>query len=326
MSVDSQMKGLEGNAMPLDAVSGHVNWSVRGKGGNKTLIGRVQTVDFSNGLASTYECQLCCPRSFYDSRLVPGGMIGYPGYQEQFLAQERTRDCFGNIWPWDGPSATAFFNSDDWNVASISIDGLCTAIAPGSTTLRASWDSVSYFKDITGICFEEPAPTESMASCNVEPPCAFPVNFRQTGVTDEGDGVLRFSYAWDSSTGVMRLFDLANCRIGEIVTYPNGNPFTWPSPPYSIDSGTPNPSVNEGGATNGQADDRHIHKGFRTPYTFATFTATQTYRYKCPCKNGGAYVNLLGPIEIVRPVQLPPFGAWTYIIQKSGSHVSLTLP
>jgi hypothetical protein len=212
---DSQMKGSEGNAMPLDAVSGHVNWSVRGKQGNKTLIGRAQTVDFPNGLASTYECQCSCPRSFYDSRLEPGGMIGYPGYQQQFLAKERSQDCFGNIY--DGaPPSTVFFDSGDWNVASIGFDGLCTAMAPGSTIISASWDSVSYFMDINGTCSEEPVPTEPMASCEVEPPCAFPVNFRQTGVTDLGDGVLQFTYAWDSSTG--NKADLGNCVVGEIVT------------------------------------------------------------------------------------------------------------
>ena len=167
---DSQIKGSEGNALPLDAVSGHVNWSVRGKQSNKTLIGRAQMVDFSNGLTSTYECQLCCPRSFYDSRLVPGGMSGYPGYQEQFLAQERTRDCFGNVWPWDGASGGVVFDSDDWNVATISFGGLCTAMAPGSTTIRASWNSVTYFKDINGDCFEEQVPTEPTADCNVQEP------------------------------------------------------------------------------------------------------------------------------------------------------------
>jgi hypothetical protein len=167
---DSQMKGSEGNAMSLDAVSGHVSWSVRGKQGKKTLIGRAQMVDFSNGLASTYECQLCCPRSFYDSRLAPGGLIGYPGYQEQFLAQERTRDCHGNIWPWDGASGGTAFSSDDWNVADVSFGGLCTAIAPGSTTIRASWNSFSYFMDPDGFCLEEPVPTEPTASCDVALP------------------------------------------------------------------------------------------------------------------------------------------------------------
>ena len=169
---DSQMKGSEGNVMPLDAVSGHVSWSVRGKQGNKTLIGRAQTVDFSNGLASTYECQLCCPRNFYDSRLAPGAMNGYPGYQEQFLAQERTRDCHGNIWPWDNANGAPFFTSDNMSVMDVSPHGLGTAIAPGSTTIRASWNSVSYFMDPTGICFEEPAPTEPTADCNVEQPVA----------------------------------------------------------------------------------------------------------------------------------------------------------
>ncbi|HKQ72667.1 MAG TPA: hypothetical protein VJ810_02990 [Blastocatellia bacterium] len=166
---DSQMKGSDGNMMPLDVISGHVNWSVRGKQGNKTLIGRALMVDIVNGLASTYECQLCCPRNFYDSRLMPGSVSGFPGDQQQFLPQERTQDCYGNIWPWDGPYASVFFSSDNYSVATINSGGLGTALAPGSTTIRASWDSVRYFKDATGNCLEEPAPTECMSFCDVAP-------------------------------------------------------------------------------------------------------------------------------------------------------------
>jgi hypothetical protein len=128
-------------------------------------------VDFSNGLVSTYECQLCCPRNFYDSRLVPGSMSGYPGYQEQFIAQERTQDCHGNIWPWDTAPYAISFNSDDWNIADISFGGLCTPIAPGSTTISASWESVVYFKEQPeSPCSESPMPTESTASCDVQGP------------------------------------------------------------------------------------------------------------------------------------------------------------
>ncbi|MGH9767831.1 MAG: hypothetical protein ACREAB_10395, partial [Blastocatellia bacterium] len=165
---DSQMKGSAGNTMPLDAVVGHVNWSVRGKGGNKTLIGRAQTVDFSNGLASTYECQQCCPRNFFDSRLEPGIVSGLPGDQQQFLPVERTEDCFGNIWDWDGPYASVSFGSDDYGVATINSGGLGTALYPGSTSIRASWESVRYFKDPNGTCLEEPAPTDCASSCTVQ--------------------------------------------------------------------------------------------------------------------------------------------------------------
>lgn len=161
---DSQMKGSEGNTMPLDAASGHVSWSVLGKGGNKTLIGRAQTVDFSNGLASTYECQMCCPRSFYEGRVLPGSVSGFPGDQQQFIAEERTEDCHGNKWPWF--TANSFFASDDPSVADCDFRGLATAVGPGSTRIRAFWNSVSYFKDLE-VCNEEQVPVESEAFCDV---------------------------------------------------------------------------------------------------------------------------------------------------------------
>ncbi len=330
---DSQEKGVDGSVFPLDATSGHVSWSYRG-GRNKVLIGRAQTVDFSNGLASTYECQCPCGWSWGDgAEMIPGSISVLPGYVEFYQLRTNQKNCFGVDMGWLTLSAnyiTAYVthSSDNSEVATFTAPAKGTAIAPGSTFLRAQW--TEWYNDEEHLpgggfeCVAVPATAMSEASCNVEPPCAFPVNFRQTGVTDEGDGVLRFTYAWDSSTG--NLADLANCVIGEIVTYPNGNPFTWPSPPYASDSGTPNPTVRDGGATTGQSPDTHIHKGFRTPYTFATFTATQTYRYKCPCKNGGAYVNLVGPIEIRRTVQFVPFPAWTYFIEKSGSQAFLTLP
>jgi hypothetical protein len=56
---DSQEKGTDGSVIPPNATSGHVSWSFRGNR-NKVLIGRAQTADFSNGLASTYECQCIC--------------------------------------------------------------------------------------------------------------------------------------------------------------------------------------------------------------------------------------------------------------------------
>jgi hypothetical protein len=58
-----------------------------------------------------------------------------------------------------------------------------------------------------------------------------PINYRQVGNgVARPDGVLHFNYAWDSTSG--NLADLFDWRVGEIVTYPGGNPFVWPRPPY----------------------------------------------------------------------------------------------
>src|SRR5262249_14663886 len=66
---DTQEKGSEGNIIPSDATTGHIAWTMRGNR-NKVLIGRSQTIDLINGLASTYECQCLCAGGFFASRLL----------------------------------------------------------------------------------------------------------------------------------------------------------------------------------------------------------------------------------------------------------------
>lgn len=151
-------------------------------------------------------------------------------------------------------------------------------------------------------------------------PCAVPVNFRRTLVRKETNGILYFQYAWDSSTG--NLADLSNCVVGEIVNYPNGaDPYVWPHPPWDEDS--PNPTVINVPGSDGGLGDNHRPGVFFQPYFQASFTATQYYRYRCPCSNNNQYVNLLGPISIGRSVSSNGSGGWMYTITKSGESHSL---
>lgn len=58
----------------------------------------------------------------------------------------------------------------------------------------------------------------------------------------------------------------------------------------------------------------------------ASFTATQHYRYTCPCANGGNPVNVMGPLSIARSVANSG-GTWTYSITKpTGGSASQALP
>ncbi|HKP51306.1 MAG TPA: DUF4157 domain-containing protein [Chloroflexia bacterium] len=151
-------------------------------------------------------------------------------------------------------------------------------------------------------------------------PCAVPVNFRQTVAKDKGNGVLYFEYAWDSSTGNLK--DLKSCRVGEIVTYPGKDPFVWPKPPW--DGATPNPTIIwPSPGSDGGIGDEHTSKPFVKPYKEAGFTATQYYRYECPCDNNGKPVNLMGPISIVRAVIKKSDGKFKYVITKSGKSASI---
>ncbi|MDO9074798.1 MAG: DUF4157 domain-containing protein [Rubrivivax sp.] len=154
-----------------------------------------------------------------------------------------------------------------------------------------------------------------------EQDCAVPVNFRQTAVSEQAGGTLRFNYAWDSSTG--DLADLTDVGVSEKVDYPGSNdPFIWPSPPWTGDVGTPNPTLLPNPpvpGTRGRAVDNHSTLPFLKPYRRASFTARQVYRYATPCKNGGRPVALSPNINIVRVVKRKPDGNFQYRITKSGS-------
>ncbi len=153
--------------------------------------------------------------------------------------------------------------------------------------------------------------------------CAVPINFRQVypGI-DIGSGTLYFErYSWDSSTG--NLQDLSSCTVGEIVTYPGVGDYFPPSPPFPA-GGFINPTVIDVAGNSIGFEDVHRTRGnFVAPYSSASFTAVQYYRYSCPCMNNGAPVNLAGPIDIVRSVTIADRGTWKFTITKSGDSATI---
>lgn|GEM_PF-6226792 len=77
-------------------------------------------------------------------------------------------------------------------------------------------------------------------------------------------------------------------------------------------------------ATGGAATDNHsVGSPFVTPYSASSFTAVQYYRYRCPCRNNGNYVNIMGPINIVRSVSNVSGAGWKYTITKSGASATI---
>jgi hypothetical protein len=184
---DSQEKGIEGNALPPDATIGHVFWSVRGN--PKTLIGRAQTMDFRNGLSSTYECQCNCGMSFTDAVLEPGGASEFPGYTEQFIAREQDTNCFSGQQSWyDVPPFMVSFSVDNPSVSQIDSFGLMTALAPGQTFVRGFWNTVGIIhKDANGECWVESATAEPTAFCEVQAPdFTIAHDKQQTGIRPSG--------------------------------------------------------------------------------------------------------------------------------------------
>jgi len=154
-----------------------------------------------------------------------------------------------------------------------------------------------------------------------QPPCAIPNNFRQTGANDAGSGTLHFDYAWGSSSG--NLADLANCEVGEQVTY-NAAELPFASPPFPAGINPPNPTViNVAGNNGGFADNHSTPGAFVRPYAAATVTASQIYRFHCPCHQSNAWVTLMGPHNIVRSVSQNANGSWRFTITKTGSSATI---
>jgi len=170
---DSQERGAEGDVMPLDVTSGHVSWSYRGNQ-NKVLIGRAQMVDFSNGLASTYECQCICGWVWAEARLLPGSVSGSPGDVTAFTPQSRYTNCLGYDMGWQGVPgySSVTYSSDNSSVASISSSGVGTALAPGSTYLRASWTEYwdrQEYQFSEWVCVAVAAAAACATFCEVKP-------------------------------------------------------------------------------------------------------------------------------------------------------------
>src|SRR5581483_7094791 len=216
-------------------------------------------------------------------------------------------------------TSTSNWSSSNTSIATVSA-GLTSGIAVGQVNISAIYP----YQEPQ---FETPCQWNSMPSCptvyivpggsgggNVP---ATPTNFRQTGTSDAGNGVLHFDYQWDSTSG--HLTDLANCIVSEKVIYPGDNPYSL-SPPFPSTSFV-NPTVLSVPGTDGVAIDNHGLNGktgsdFIKPYFVASFTAQQTYSYTCGSGSTAISKTLLGPLALERAVSENANGTWKFTVAK----------
>ena len=165
---------------------------------------------------------------------------------------------------------------------------------------KANWNSSDYAeKDTTNVILIRP------------------ISYRQVGPgVQVGNGVLRFHYRWDSTSG--KLSDLSQCKVGEYVEYPTDDqPWPWPSPPYSGTSPN-NPTIQWIPGVMGKGTDYHYHNPFRTPYKKNAFNATQQYRYECRDLDTTDFPHW-DDITIARKVRdITGHGCWVYTVTKTG--------
>lgn len=159
------------------------------------------------------------------------------------------------------------------------------------------------------------------------PACGAPTNFSQGSCSDIGNGTLEIHYTWGSSTGNVSDLSASGCTMGEIVTYPgSSNPYNPPSPPFPTNNPFTNPTILDFAAFTGRGVDDHGMPSttFVKPYSNQSFTATQFYRYKCACgSNANNYVNVAGPLSIVRSVSRNSNGSFEFTVTKSGCQAAI---
>ena len=316
---DEQKLDVNKHALPLDFKVGQFRWvpftpKVR-------FNGRAEMINVKDRVSSSYSCALCCSDNTNFGYLTPSSVTLLAGEGASFQAWiQPTGSNSGN--PSCSPPGQPYpvggyeWTSGNTSVARVDSPAHVIGVSEGTTAVSAKWDALMYFyHQIDQYC--EEIQTTGGAGATVQVQCAYPVNFHQTIGRDGGGGRLLFEYEFDSSTG--KLEDLTGCVVGEIVTYPGGNPFRYPSPPYAA-NGIANPTIIDVAAEFGFISDVHgIPGGFMKPYVTSDVNSTQIYRYKCSCRNNGNYVNLTGPITIGRHVlESDPPDVWAYYIEKSG--------
>lgn len=314
---------------------GQVRWTlIQSKGTDPlALIGRAEQVDEVKAISSTYACQNCCGDFFQETYISPSSVQIQVGESATLHAFELHADCYGFIYPIE---QTASWNSSNPSVASVS-SGQVTSIGAGQTTITATWNSYTSMPTqcspgggflpgpIGGCCGSASFFRSASAIVSGVGGCAVPVMFRQVGNATNSSGNMVINYVWGSSTG--RVSDLSNVTIGERVDYPGVNcsnfKYCWPSPPWASSAVTDQPTIINVAGNLGGLNDTHESRAFRTPYRAASFTANQIYRYKTPCANGGNWVTIKGPLDIVRSISQKTDGRWKYTITKDGNTISI---
>ncbi len=148
---DAQVKGSEGNTIPIDAESGHVFWTIFGST-EKALIGRAETVTPNGGMASTYECGICpCSAvnqntGYLNGRVEPVAEDHHePGGTRNYRAMQQDVNCYGGGSSWFLVTGSVNWSTDNANIATVNYGGTVTAQnQQGYTGVVATWTAYNY--------------------------------------------------------------------------------------------------------------------------------------------------------------------------------------
>ena len=325
----ARVPDLKGRRIPEGVDGGQLNWSLVGGVSPKDLVGRMEQVDHIAGVSSTYACPAPVVDNYDRSYIEPEyGAEIMAGEDVGFTVWEIDRDAMGiELEPYVINDILSW-QSMNPSVASSLGNGWFLGHKEGLAVVHVSGESHGW-QEYQG----EGDPGDHVPISyyvDLQVACAFPTNFRLVGTVDDDnpvEGALRYEFAWDSTIGTTaNLFNnRQQCRIGELVNYPGGNPysFPWPYPDVSIS----NPFLKIDPAHEGQGTDIHWpgnpeNQTFRPPFDGGTyeFTATQNYGFVCSCQPEGtsvfrAYSNFTN-IQIRRRFEPHDLDVWVYRIFK----------
>jgi len=131
---DEQIPDVNGHKLPTRLTSGQINWRTRN--GEPRLIGRVNTMSVSKGLANNMSCSVCCAcPSSQSVSLAPSSWTGDVGSTFSFSPTESDwSNCGTQTYPLSA-SSLAPWTSDNASVAVNQSTGVISCQAVGSATV-----------------------------------------------------------------------------------------------------------------------------------------------------------------------------------------------
>jgi hypothetical protein len=129
---DQQIEDVNGHRLPPGVTAGQINWRTRN--GERRLIGRVNTMSISKGLANNMSCQTCncgCPSDTSVS-LQPSSWTGSVGSTFSLTPWETNSGC-SQTYPISTSLLT--WSSDNPSVASVNQSATVSCQAAGSANV-----------------------------------------------------------------------------------------------------------------------------------------------------------------------------------------------
>ncbi len=96
-------------------------------------------------------------------------MFAFLGDNNKFTAMQKDRDCYGNYFA-EYAIYNASWDSSDWNVASVSYNGMASGLDVGGATITATWDTEFSFDNGSDTCDVIQSSTTQNAGMIVQPP------------------------------------------------------------------------------------------------------------------------------------------------------------